>query len=83
MTRSKTALMKPEQLDTFRDVIDAHGGATELARHLGITPATIWKWYERDTLPAEWWLDVTERGQVTLQRLAQIWQRKKRGADRV
>ena len=65
---------------TFRGVIDLHGGADKLAQAIGIPVARVWKWTERDTIPAEYWLDIAARRKVTLTQLATMYRAKKRPA---
>ena len=40
---------------SFRDVIDACGQATVMAKALGMRVSTIQKWRDRDKIPPEHW----------------------------
>jgi hypothetical protein len=49
------------QLASFRDVIelwgpkDAWGAREAMARDVGATASQVSKWWQRDSIPAEWW----------------------------
>ncbi len=53
----------------FRDVIDACGAASVLARALGLQVTTVQKWRDRDSIPVEHWqkvMDVARENGVTV-----------------
>lgn len=62
---------------SFRDVIDACGQASALARALGMRVNTVQKWRDRDNIPPEYWrrvIDIarTKGRKITADRLMHI-----------
>ena len=51
-------------MNSFRDVIQAFGGASAFAKAVGANLYTARSWLQRDTIPANWWVRVVEAGAV-------------------
>lgn len=45
-------------MKTFRDVIAAFGGASAFSKAVGANLYTARSWFQRDTIPAAWWVRV-------------------------
>jgi hypothetical protein len=41
---------------SFQDVFSIWRSATRLAIAVEVSPETVWKWKQRDSIPAEYWL---------------------------
>lgn len=51
-------------MNTFRDIIKAFGGGASLARQIGEKPVTVRAWGNRNSIPAEHWLDIERAAQA-------------------
>ena len=47
-------------VNSFRDVIAACGGITEMALAVGAKPSSVEKWKQRDRIPSEYWQSAIE-----------------------
>jgi hypothetical protein len=45
-------------MNSFRDVIDCWGRVDVMATAIAAPVATVRKWRQRDSIPAEWWLSI-------------------------
>lgn len=49
------------QINSFRSVIelwgpkDAHGARLAMASEIGASAGMVTKWWQRDSIPADWW----------------------------
>ena len=57
---------------THRDVIRDGGGVAAFARHVGLSrkPTTVQSWWQRDSIPGEYWLLISELRLASLAELA-------------
>ena len=71
------------QITSFRSVIelwgpkDAWGAREALAADVGATASQVSKWWQRDSIPAEWWAsllasDKAKSNEVTAERLTRF-----------
>lgn len=44
------------QITSFKNVIDLWGSRDGMASDIGAKPSAISKWWQRDSIPAEWWV---------------------------
>lgn len=55
---------------THADIIDAAGGASALARTIGVNPNTAKPWRRLSSIPAAYWASVAQHGIASLEELA-------------
>lgn len=65
------------RMETFQDVIDLWPSRAALALDVDATPAQVSKWWQRDSVPGEWWAPIVlaarRRGhKISANQLAQI-----------
>lgn len=71
------------EITSYRSVIelwgpkDAHGARAAMGSEVGAPAGTVTKWWQRDCIPAEWWMSVvaTDKARdagVTLEKLAAL-----------
>ena len=47
---------------SFKDIIDANGGRLKMHEKLGLPRHTVYSWYVRDRIPAEYWQRMYDAG---------------------
>jgi hypothetical protein len=57
---------------THRDIIRDAGGVTSFAKRTGLTrrPTTVQSWWQRDSIPGEYWLIIAQLELASLPELA-------------
>ena len=80
MRRRRSSQMK--KFETFRDVIELWPTRVALADDIGLDQRAISKWWQRDSIAAEWWgpvsrLPPAQEAGVTVMTLAEIYARSK------
>jgi hypothetical protein len=57
---------------THRDVIHDAGGVTAVAKKLSLSqrPTTVQSWWQRDSIPGEYWLLIAQHDMASLPELA-------------
>jgi len=43
------------QINSFRQLIELWGTREAMAAEIGAKPSAVSKWWQRDSVPAEWW----------------------------
>lgn len=61
----------------YKQIIDGIGGYRQLAEAIQVNPERVRKWYERNRIPADYWMSVVKAAnrsghKVSLDHLAQI-----------
>lgn len=53
-------------MNSFRSIIELWPTRDELAGEIGATPSQVSKWWQRDSIPSEWWAALlsTSKAQV-------------------
>lgn len=79
-------------MSSFRDMIDEWGGPQRMAADIGASVWAVRKWYQRDSIPSEWWIAIEAASArhdqpIAVKYLAEISARKlqetSHGLDRV
>lgn len=45
-------------MNTVDDIIKAMGGATEMARRLGVSVSSVYNWKAADVIPSRWYAQI-------------------------